>query len=60
MAIPVAIVLVAAMLALWAWQNGQFRDMDEARYLSLKERAPAPWPGRQHPEDREPDWRAEG
>ncbi len=48
MVLAVTIILMAAMLVAWAWQNGQFWDMDEARYIALKERQPEPWPGREH------------
>ena len=47
----IGVILVGILLLVWAWQNGQFKDMDEARYIALKDRPPEPWPGR---EPREP------
>jgi cbb3-type cytochrome oxidase maturation protein len=31
---------------IWAWKDGQFDDIEEAKYRMLEEREPAPWPGR--------------
>jgi nitrogen fixation-related uncharacterized protein len=43
----IAVILVAVVLLVWAAQNGMFRDVDEARYIALKEREPEPWPDRE-------------
>ncbi len=43
----IAVVLMGVLLVVWAWQNGEFKDCDDARYIALKEREPEPWPGRE-------------
>ena len=30
----------------WAWKNGQFKNVEEAKYRMLEDREPAPWPAK--------------
>ena len=31
---------------IWAWRNGQFKNIEEAKYRMLEDREPEPWPAR--------------
>jgi cbb3-type cytochrome oxidase maturation protein len=43
-------LVLAALIALgfliWAWRNGQFKDIEEAKYRMLDNKEPEPWPER--------------
>ncbi|MCA9935409.1 MAG: cbb3-type cytochrome oxidase assembly protein [Ardenticatenaceae bacterium] len=42
-------ILVAAIglaLLAWGWKNGQFQDVESAKYAMLEDREPAPWPAK--------------
>lgn len=36
----------AIAFIIWAWKDGQFDDIEEAKYRMLEDREPEPWPGR--------------
>lgn len=38
------VALTGAAFLVWAWRNGQFRNVEEAKYRMLEDRAPEPWP----------------
>jgi len=43
-----AFVIFTGLLSLaWGWKNGQFKDIEEAKYRMLEDREPEPWPGRE-------------
>lgn len=41
------VILTALILLFIAWQSGQFKDIEEAKFRMLEEREPEPWPGRE-------------
>lgn len=47
----VLVALSGLVLLVWGIRNGQFRDIEEAKYRMLEEREPAPWPGRETEEE---------
>ena len=38
------VMLTALILLFIAWQSGQFKDIEEAKFRMLEEREPEPWP----------------
>jgi cbb3-type cytochrome oxidase maturation protein len=42
----VVVVFSGIAFLVWAWRNGQFRDVEEAKYRMLEDREPEPWPKR--------------
>jgi len=36
----------AIIMIIWAAKNGQFKDIEEAKYRMLEDKEPEPWPGR--------------
>ena len=38
------VILTALVMLITAWQSGQFKDIEEAKYRMLEEREPEPWP----------------
>jgi nitrogen fixation-related uncharacterized protein len=38
------VVFTGVAFLIWAWQNGQFRNVEEAKYRMLEDREPEPWP----------------
>lgn len=41
------VILTGLLFMFWGWQNGQFKDIEEAKYRMLDEKEPEPWPGRE-------------
>ena len=41
------IILIGISFMIWGWKNGQFKDVEEAKYRMLEDRTPEPWPGRE-------------
>jgi cbb3-type cytochrome oxidase maturation protein len=39
--------LTAVAFLIWGWKNGQFEDVEEAKYRMLDDHEPEPWPGRE-------------
>jgi cbb3-type cytochrome oxidase maturation protein len=40
-----AFVIFTGIVAfIWGWKNGQFRNIEEAKYRMLEDREPEPWP----------------
>jgi len=37
----------AIVFLIWGWRNGQFQDVEEAKYRMLEDKEPEPWPGRE-------------
>ena len=35
--------LTAVLFFIWAWQTGQFKDIEEAKYKMLEDKEPEPW-----------------
>jgi cbb3-type cytochrome oxidase maturation protein len=42
----ILVPLTGAILFIWGWKRGQFRDIEEAKYRMLEEREPEDWPAR--------------
>ncbi|MEJ2734392.1 MAG: cbb3-type cytochrome oxidase assembly protein [Anaerolineae bacterium] len=40
----ILVVFTGAGFLIWAWRNGQFRNVEEAKYRMLEDREPEPWP----------------
>jgi nitrogen fixation-related uncharacterized protein len=40
------VTLSGVAFLLWGWKTGQFRNIEEAKYRMLEDRAPLPWPQR--------------
>jgi nitrogen fixation-related uncharacterized protein len=40
----VFVVFTGVVFLVWAWKNGQFRNIEEAKYRMLEDREPEPWP----------------
>jgi len=40
------VMLTGVASIVWGWKNGQFVDIEEAKYRMLEDREPAPWPER--------------
>jgi cbb3-type cytochrome oxidase maturation protein len=40
----VLVALTGIAFLIWGWKNGQFKDIEEAKFKMLEEREPAPWP----------------
>lgn len=41
------VALTGIVFLIWGWKNGQFRDIEEAKYRMLEEKDPEPWPNRE-------------
>jgi cbb3-type cytochrome oxidase maturation protein len=39
--------LTGVIFIIWGWKNGQFKDVEEAKYKMLEDVEPQPWPGRE-------------
>lgn len=39
-------VITSAVFFIWAWQSGQFKNVEKAKYDMLEDKEPLPWPGR--------------
>ena len=37
------IVLIAAAFLIWGIKNGQFKNVEEAKYTMLEDKEPEPW-----------------
>ncbi|MHB1590114.1 MAG: cbb3-type cytochrome oxidase assembly protein [Sulfuricella sp.] len=44
------VALTGIVFLIWGWENGQFRDIEEAKYRMLEEKDPEPWPDRKRDE----------
>lgn len=42
----VVVALTGIVFFIWGWENGQFRDIEEAKYRMLEDKDPEPWPDR--------------
>jgi cbb3-type cytochrome oxidase maturation protein len=40
----ILVALTGVIFLIWGWRNGQFKDIEEAKYKMLEEREPEPWP----------------
>lgn len=40
------VIVSGAILFIWGWRTGQFKDIEKAKYTMMEEREPEPWPGR--------------
>ena len=40
----VFVVFTGVVFLVWAWKNGQFRNIEEAKYRMLEDREPESWP----------------
>lgn len=40
------VALTGVIFLAWGWKNGQFKDIEEAKYRMLEEKEPEPWPDR--------------
>jgi nitrogen fixation-related uncharacterized protein len=40
------VALTGVIFMIWGWTNGQFKNIEEAKYRMLEDREPEPWPGR--------------
>lgn len=40
----VVVGLIGIVFFIWGWKNGQFRDIEEAKYRMLEDKDPEPWP----------------
>jgi nitrogen fixation-related uncharacterized protein len=38
------VVFTGVGFLIWAWRNGQFKNVEEAKYRMLEDREPEPWP----------------
>jgi nitrogen fixation-related uncharacterized protein len=43
----VLVTLIGIGFLIWGWRNGQFKDIESAKYQMLEEKEPEPWPNRQ-------------
>ena len=48
--VMLVIVLSGIVFLIWGWENGQFRDIEEAKYRMLEDKDPEPWPDRKRDE----------
>ncbi|MEJ2301820.1 MAG: cbb3-type cytochrome oxidase assembly protein [Anaerolineales bacterium] len=39
-------VIISAVFFIWAWETGQFKHVEKAKYDMLEDKEPLPWPGR--------------
>ncbi len=42
----VVVTFSGVAFLVWGWKNGQFRNIEEAKYRMLEEKDPEPWPKR--------------
>ncbi len=40
------VITTGVLFLIWGWKNGQFKDIEEAKYHMLEDREPEPWPER--------------
>ena len=40
------VVLIGIGFLIWGWRNGQFKDIESAKYRMLEDREPEPWTNR--------------
>lgn len=40
-------VIISAVYFIWAWESGQFKNIEKAKYDMLEDKEPLPWPGRE-------------
>jgi cbb3-type cytochrome oxidase maturation protein len=40
----ILVPLTAIGFFIWGWKNGQFRDIEAAKYKMLEDKEPEPWP----------------
>jgi cbb3-type cytochrome oxidase maturation protein len=40
------VALVGILFLIWGWRNGQFKDIEAAKYSMLEDKEPEPWPDR--------------
>jgi len=38
------VALTGIIFLVWGWRNGQFKDIEEAKYKMLEDREPEAWP----------------
>jgi len=38
------VILTGIVLLIWGWRRGQFKNVEEAKYKVLEDKAPEPWP----------------
>jgi len=38
------VTFTAIVFLIWGWKNGQFKDIEEAKYRMLEDKEPQPWP----------------
>lgn len=43
----VLVALIGVAFLIWGWKQGQFEDIEEAKYRMLEDKEPEPWPGRE-------------
>ena len=61
---PIGYILFIAWMAMeiivvigsivWCAENGQWKNIEKAKYSMLEDREPAPWPGRENSNPRKP------
>lgn len=42
----VFVIFTGIVFLVWGWRNGQFRNIEQAKYTMLEEQEPEPWPAR--------------
>ena len=40
------VALTGVVFMIWGWKNGQFKNVEEAKFRMLEDREPEPWPDR--------------
>jgi nitrogen fixation-related uncharacterized protein len=43
----VLVWLTAILFLIWGWRTGQFKNVEEAKYIMLEDKEPEPWPDRE-------------
>jgi nitrogen fixation-related uncharacterized protein len=38
------VILTGIVLLIWGWRRGQFKNVEEAKYKVLEDKAPEAWP----------------
>lgn len=44
------VMATGVVFLIWAWRNGQFKNIEEAKYRMLEDREPEPWPDKKEKE----------
>ena len=40
-------LIICVIFFVWAWESGQFKHIEKAKFDMLQEKEPLPWPGRE-------------